>query len=415
MLKRIAIFGGSDDAPRRIAVVARDLPAYADRSFRTGGGCAEFLDALPFLDRAGLRGHFPQGFLRSGERFADVVGGGAVELVRTSGTSAERLQLLWEAGWWERQEEAALRTNPAIAPHLGESYTEAVLTTPLCSESVCKVGPSTLEERCIDNLLFLNTRDDPTRWTGAEAHRMATEIATFGPTAMEADPVYLASFLRICRKRAFPIAPPKWVTLTYEFVSAIDRGFIRSQLDCPLFDFYGLTEAGVFFLECPAGRHHFCGTDAIVEILREDSSALEEDVGEIVVTTWGNPRTPLLRYRTGDLARVTEEPCSCGMSGLTIATFEGRTRDVIAAPGRALTPRDIDTALNGVVGLAQYCCRQTAADAMRAEFVAENGSEPGSEIRERLAAVAPSMRIEARRVSFIPPEPSGKYRTVVPL
>lgn len=414
----VARFGVENQSPKSVHDIVKDLPLYAGRRYSLSKGMEEFLDAMPFMAKPDLRRHFPQGFLRPGVGFASLVASKKVEVVRTSGTSSDRLQVLWDADWWERQELAALRSHPHIAPHLNHAYREIVLTTPLCSESVCKTGPASMDERRIDHLLFLNTQHDPSRWSVPDLSRMAAEIEEFKPVAMEADPVYLAALARYIRDNKRPAPGLKWIILTYEFVSLIDKHAIHAVFGCPVFEFYGLTEAGVFFLECPRGRHHFCGSDSAVEILRPRDSALAVKLGEVFVTTWGNTAEPLLRYRTGDLVTMDNTACSCGIPGPVIASFEGRLRDVIEFPdGSAFTPRQIDIALFGTKGLAQYMCVHDQPESVRVDYVFDASAgapDPGDEIHSRLRSIWGKIAIHVRRVPFITPEQSGKYRTTVP-
>ncbi|MBI4179886.1 phenylacetate--CoA ligase family protein [bacterium] len=416
-----ARFGTDGASPRAVHDVVKDLPIYADRPFCLTDGTDGFLDALPFMTKADLRRYFPHGFLRPGTSFASLIASKKVEVVRTSGTSSDRLQVLWDADWWERQEAAALKSHAYIGPRMTGEYTEAVLTTPLCSESVCKTGPATMEERRVDNLLFLNTQHDPSRWTHSDLARMADEIDRFRPAAIEADPVYLAVLARHLRDSRRPVFKFDWIILTYEFVSAIDKTAIRGLFGCPVFEFYGLTEAGVFFLECPKGRHHFCGSDSVVEVFRVTEGddgwrGLPVNTGEAVVTTWGNSAAPLLRYRTGDLVTVGVDRCACGAPGPTVLSFEGRIRDVIKLPdGKVFTPRLIDDTLFGIPGLAQYVCVQEGPDSMRVDYVSDGPRDPGGEIVSQLHSILGTARVAARSAPFITPEQSGKYRTAVPL
>ena len=399
-----------------LAAAARDLPIYAGRDFH-GGSLAEILARQPFMDKADLRRQFPAGFLRPGENLASLLASRRAEVVRTSGTSGDRLQVLWEAGWWERQERAALLMNPLMAPHLGNGYREAVLTTPLCSESVCKTGPTTMEERCVDHLLFLNTQYDPTHWKTGELDRMAAELERFQPAALEAAPTYLAALARHFARTGRQPPPLRWILLAYEFVCGHDRTAVREVFDSPIFEFYGLTEAGVFFLECPLGRLHFCGSESVVEVLRPENCGLREGVGEVVVTSWGNRAAPLLRYRTGDLVSVDGAPCGCGMRGGVLRRFEGRLRDVLAFPSGFFTPRDIDEALAPVSGIMRYRCTEEVGGGLRVAFVAEPPAGNGNQLAqaiEKCLGDRLKLAVRAEPVPFIAPEPSGKYRSVVP-
>lgn len=411
----LAVFNADDRHMEAILKAVEGLPVYSDRQF-VRKDIDQFLKAMPFTTKADLRRHFPHGFLRPDTSFSDLVASGKAEVVGTSGTSSDRLQVLWEPDWWDRQEMAALSQHAFAGRFIGQDYREAVLTTPLCSESGCKIGPSTMDERLSDNLLFLNTHADPTRWTRTDLDRMCEEISLFQPTALEADPVYLAALARHVRDSGRSMPRFNWIVLTYEFVTFNDKALIGRVFGCPVYEYYGLTEAGVFFLECTGGSHHFCGTDAVIEIIRPDGVNLSPGTGEAVVTTWGNTAQPLLRYRTGDLLTVNKGPCRCGKAGPTLSSFSGRLRDVLDLPGgRSVTPREIDNALAGLPALAQYACVQETPRSLCVQYVSDGPDDPGDDVQGRLRDVLEDVEVSVKRQSFITPEPSGKYRTVVPL
>ncbi len=414
-------FGGGGQTPEEIYNAVKDLPIYSKRAFKIDAGMEGFLESLVFTTKSDLRKHFPNGFLRKSELLTNLVESKRVEVVRTSGTSAERLQVLWDTTWWDHHERKALCTNPIIQPFINSDYREAILTTPLCSDSVCKTGPLKMEDRIIDYMLFLNTQEDPTRWTATHLNQMEEELRRFQPIALEADPAYLAQFALFLEKSK--LRPPRlhWIILTYELVSLIHRKIIRSVFNCPLFEFYGLTEAGVFFLECSKGRHHFCGQNSCVEILRPHSLAqcgkqLDETIGEIVVTTWGNKVEPLLRYRTSDLARVDPNPCDCGRNTPTLERFEGRITELIETKdGKLITPRAVDSALSKIKGILHYRCIEEPGSKLRIEYVKIEGSDPEDEIAQALSPLFSGFKLSVHLQRFIAPTPSGKYRLLVPL
>src|SRR6516165_7963577 len=94
------VFGDWSGSPEALRLLARDLPIYRALSLAPAANLRDFLANVPLLTRQDLRANFPHGFLPSGVRFADLVGSKKVEVVRTSGTSSDRLQVLWADGWW---------------------------------------------------------------------------------------------------------------------------------------------------------------------------------------------------------------------------------------------------------------------------------------------------------------------------
>lgn len=411
----------SDDPPDAIHHLIKDLPIYASRSLSPDTKIYSLIQNQPFLYKQDLRAQFPKGFLRPNDDFTELLAAKKIEIVRTSGTSNDRLQCLWQVGWWDRHERLALSQNSLIRAFINSQYREAILTTPLCSDSVCKTGVLPMKERIVEDMLFLNTQEDPTRWTSTHLQQMLEDLEQFKPIALEADPVYLTHFARYLRD--VNQSPPRlrWIIVTYEFVSVFHRRFVESVFKCPVFEFYGMTEAGVFFLECPEGRLHFCGQNCLVEILRPSfpsdlETTFAPSIGEIVVSTWGNHAQPLLRYRTNDLVEIDDTSCRCGMVGQSIRRLHGRIRDILCLRnGRAFTPRQIDSSLSDIAGILQYQCIHEHPNSVRVRFVADGTENPRDEIESKLKALWGDVEIALESRAFIPPEPSGKYRVVVPL
>ena len=120
---------------------------------------------------------------------------GEIELVETSGSTAERTRILWDKGWWLHQEERGMRTNAVIDRSMGDAtrYHEAILTTPVCGLGSCHTGEMTFEERKDEHRLFLNSRADPTFWKDSDVTRMLDELGRHHTTGLESDPTYLAT------------------------------------------------------------------------------------------------------------------------------------------------------------------------------------------------------------------------------
>jgi phenylacetate-CoA ligase len=400
--------------------------AYAGRLAEGGSGtigAADLQDAastrrllmgLPILSKQDIRLHFPKRLLPEGLDWRAAVARNEAVLVATSGTTDERLQLLWEAGWWERQERAGLSLNRGVGRVLAGEYREAVLTSPLCSGLACHAGPSPLEERLIDNLLFLNHRGDPTYWTDADVRRMVEELNAFQPDGIEADPAYLAELSRRIRRLGLEVHQPSYVTLSYEFVSGLHRREIASVFRAPLLDLYGSTEAGVLFMQCEEGCLHHNERYSHVELVPSGLPGAPAALARLLVTTLESRFTPLVRYDIGDLVVRSDAPCRCGVGeGWVLRSIEGRVKDVtVATRGDAVTVGAVDRELSQTRGLVAYQLVQEV-DRYVVRYVAEEDSKPAiaGELRSRTRALyGEDAVVECSRERFFVPEASGKFR-----
>ncbi len=387
----------------------RGLPA-PDRALDMEEACRRALEGFPILTKDRLRGAFPHKLVPDGVVLADALKKQEVAFVGTSGTTGERVQVLWHQPWWDAQERDGFRVNALTRSCVEQpGYKEAVLTTPVCSGNLCHVGRLSMEMRTLDeNLLFLNQTADPSLWTDADVIRMADELDTFKPVALEGDPAYLAFFgVRLARLGRTPYRP-KFIDLSYEFPSRRHVATIKRAFGAPVLDAYGSTECGFVFMECDAGKLHHNFAWSHAEIVPVNGL---EGAGVLVVTPLRNPWLNLVRFDTGDLVRPATGTCTCGLAdGLVLESIEGRAKDCLVGPGGLVTVRSVDRALASVPGLLHYKLTQRSPSELDLDLVAD-GFDPLHEADaagalEPLFGARPSTRV----VTSVPVEASGKFR-----
>lgn len=410
---------------------ARRVPLYRgleppDPALPAGEAARRALAGFPVLTKERLRGAFPLGLVPEGARLGESVKSGDVLFVGTSGTTSERVQVLWHPPWWAAQERDGFAPHPvAAAAVAAPDYREAVLATPVCSGTVCHVGRATMDDRTVEHTLFLNEKADPALWTDADVRRMADELDAFRPAALEADPAYLA-FLA-ARLAALGRAPwrPTFIDLSYSLPSRIHlRAIAAAWPDVPIVDAYGSTECGFVYCQCPAGRSHPNLRWTLPELLPLAAPGLE-GLARLVVTTLDNPWLNLVRFDSGDLVRPAptsgaQAACACGRrDGPQLLRVEGRAADLLVAEGgRLVTPRAVDDALaavdaagGGLEGLLHFRLVQRGPRELELELV-PRGPDARLDVGAAAAAVAallgPTPR--ARVVRSVPPEASGKLR-----
>lgn len=90
-----------------------EVPLYRARLPQGENFTRELLSRLPFLTKNEIREGFPRNFLASEAALESLLDRNVVELEHTSGTSGERAPVLLRQGWWDEQEERALRLTPS--------------------------------------------------------------------------------------------------------------------------------------------------------------------------------------------------------------------------------------------------------------------------------------------------------------
>jgi phenylacetate-CoA ligase len=369
---------------------------------------------VPTIGKRELRRGFPISLVRRGQDLRAAMREQAVTLLATSGTTADRLQVIWEWTWWDPQEREAMRLNARAAKSLANAgYREAVLTTPACGAGVCHVGSQSVDERSIDGMLFFNESADPSHWTERDCERMLREWSDFAPSSVEADPAYLAIIARAALEHGVRLPRPDFITLTYETTTRAMRRDIGRALDAPLYQLFGATEAGVLFMECEHGRLHPNEQHSHIDLVPLPGA---RGLARVLVTTLGRAWMPLLRYDLGDVVRVAEsDDCPCGLrsDGPLLERVEGRQSDCTEAGGETITPLMLDDAIHAALGpdatMEQW---QLAGDTLH---VVDSESSSSAESCASAAAAVGALlarRVRSERVGAIAPEASGKYRLV---
>jgi len=370
----------------------------------TAGG--NFL-RLPLLTKREMREGFPQNFLPSAEALESLLALNLVELEHTSGTSGERVSVVFGRGWWDEQEERVLRLNSFVARVLEETpgARRATLTTPACNGQSCPAVWQSVAQRTIGRTRFLNLARIPFTLSDAELARMAQELADWGPQFLDASPAHAVRFALYCERQRLRFPSLRFVLCSYEFVSLAHRRILGRVFGVPVFNLFGATETGHLLMENERGEMLPSHDNAFLEVLSPD----EFGVGDLVVTTLTNDYMPLLRYRIGDLVERR------GSAGAATYVVHGRERDALrAGDGRRVTTRQVDECFAEIEGIAHYQLRQAAGGDCRLRYVPDAGG-PGAESLKQLASrledllKAPA-RVRTEAVNLLLPAPSGKFR-----
>ena len=386
----------------------REVPLYRDSIVRADCKSANFdcFQRLPLMAKPEMRNNFPQNFLPDGQTIEMLLAKNLIELEYTSGTSSERLPVIFGRGWWNEQEERALRLNNFVAKVLDEfpNARRATITSPACNGLTCPTVWMSREQRTFGNSLFVNLARIPFLIGEADLLHMAAEIADWAPQFLDVDPVHGARFALYCEQHGLKFPSLKFILCSYEFVSVVHRKILARVFGVPIFNLYGSTETGHLLMENEAGEMKpSCGT-AFLEIVNADVRG----IGELVVTTLTNDYMPLLRYRIGDLAEHVQ-PCEKHF------IVHGRARDaLVARDGERVTTWQIDQCFTGTDGIAHYELRQNEGGDCVLRFVPD-GIGPAEKDLHRVtsqleALLQSSTEIKTEAMPVLVPAASGKFR-----
>jgi phenylacetate-CoA ligase len=369
----------------------------------------ESLPALPFLTKAQMRADFPHNFLGQLVSLETLRARGELELEHTSGTSTERLPVIFAAGWWNAQEDRALRLNRRVAAVLDEfpAARRAAITSPACTGLTCPTGWLAREHRTVGNTLFVNLARIPFLLPESELERMAAEITDWAPQFLDVSPVHGARFARFCEQRGIRFPSLRFVLGSYEFVSHLHRRVIERAFGVPVFNLYGSTETGHLLMEDEHGAMKASRDTAFLEVVETDARG----IGQLIVTTLSNDWMPLVRYQIGDLVVHHARPYA------DTYVVHGRARDVLrAGDGTQITTWQVDQCFAGVAGLMHYELRQPGAGQIQLRYIAEADGPTEATLRDLSQRLGDLLKlpIGVQRMTTLLPAASGKFRLTLP-
>jgi phenylacetate-CoA ligase len=242
-------------------------------------------------------------------------------------------------------------------------------------------------------------------------------LARARPALLRGLPVYLLWLADRWSQRGRPGVGLRAVSSYGGLASGRMAARIGDGFGAPFADAYGTSELGPVAASCGRGPGmHVFEDQFIVEAHRGGGPAGPGRVGRLVVTDLINAAMPLIRYDVGDVGRLHTDPCPCGRTTARLEVL-GRVQEVLESPAGVLTAADVADAFFADPAVANFRLEETRPGCFEAAVVAgPSGGAPDLEAcRGRFAALHGGVRqVRARLVPFVRPEPSGKYRFVLP-
>ena len=218
--------------------------------------------------------------------------------------------------------------------------------------------------------------------------------------------------LKQLRKRGLRV-----IATTSEMLSDVDRKLIAEGFGVPVYDSYGLREAGLIGHECEYQTMHCMDEQVILETVDPETLKPTDDEGELVVTNIVGPAFPIIRYRTGDIVTLSREVCPCGRSLSSIKISGGRAVEfVVTRAGKWVVGYSFIYIARSVKGIVKFQIIQDKIGEVRIRLaVDERFPHDGVEQVKAKAAqrLGGDDEIIVEIVDDIRSAPSGKYRPVI--
>lgn len=378
----------------------RAIPFYARRNLelQSDADAHSLLSQIPLLFRKDLRVTLPKMWVRDGDDAKALLANGELSAVDTG----ESGRVLFRRGAFEMERRQALASEPRTAAHAGDGSKRAVLSVPNRGIGSCHSGDPSFEERREGNLLFLNSRQDPTFWTELVMDRMLDELGQHQTAVLEGDPFYIAVLARHAAAVGRRLDVTDHILFTSAHAGAIERDQIARVFSGTLIESVGMPEIPFILLQTAERAFCECSPSIFLEYLPAIASTPGCDSLHLVVaTTLDRTSQPLVRFVTGEMV-------SRNSSGV-ITSAEGSIAEAIVLPtGAIVSSLAIDRALAGVPGVAAFRAKQTEPTAVDVDVVGGDLAAAAQPLNSLLAGVA----VNVRHASAVAAEPSGRFKRV---
>jgi phenylacetate-CoA ligase len=178
----------------------------------------------------------------------------------------------------------------------------------------------------------------------APFEHIAKTINQFRPDVLVGYGSYLEALFRMLMARGVRMHGPRVLLYGADAMSLEGRRLIEEECGIAVLSYYNAAECFKIGFFCEQRTHFHLHEDLChVKIMNaQGGNAASGDTGEVVISNLVNRGTVLLNYRLGDVASVSNQPCSCGRTLLSLSDLEGRVEDIVSLPNGALVhPRAI--------------------------------------------------------------------------
>jgi phenylacetate-CoA ligase len=228
--------------------------------------------------------------------------------------------------------------------------------------------------------------------------------------------VTMAESLNIDLKELKPRGLSVIIT-TSEILSPVDRELIAAGFGVPVYDSYGLREAGLIGHECAHGTMHCMDEQVILETIDPETQQPTDGEGELVVTNIVGPAFPIIRYRTGDIVTLSTDLCQCGRNLSNIKISGGRAVEfIVTKAGKWVVGYSFIYIARSIKGIVKFqIIQETIGEILIRLVVDDNFPADGIEQAKQKASqrLGGDDIIQVEIVDDIKPARSGKYRPVI--
>ena len=210
---------------------------------------------------------------------------------------------------------------------------------------------------------------------------------------------------------------PKAIAVTAETLYSYQRIAIEKAFGCKVYNQYASSEGSPLITECTSGNLHVNLDSGIFEFLdAENNPAAPGNIAKMVVSSFRNLKTPLLRYNINDSVLLPKKQvlCDCGCKMPLVIKIVGREDDLLWTPEKGYVGR-MDTAYKGITGIVKSQLIQQSPEKLVVNNIVDHTYTAAIEakliqnLNERLGK---DIHIVVHSVDEIPLSANGKFDAV---
>ena len=201
-----------------------------------------------------------------------------------------------------------------------------------------------------DNQLFMSTY----HLTDSNLKHYIDKLNKFKPDLLDGYPSALYVLSKFINNNKLVLEfKPKAIATTAETLYDYQRLEIEKAFTCKVFNQYASSEGVPPITECRNGRLHIHEDTGYFEFLNNENLPTKPgEIAKVVVTSFRNWKTPLVRYDIQDsvLLPLIQEKCECGCNMKYVDSIIGREDDILWTEEKGYVGR-MDTAYKGLEGI----------------------------------------------------------------
>ncbi|AXT59932.1 phenylacetate--CoA ligase family protein [Aquimarina sp. AD10] len=244
------------------------------------------------------------------------------------------------------------------------------------------------------------------------------KLNSFKPILLDGYPSAIYILSRYINQNDLKLSfTPKAIAVTAETLYDYQRLEIQKAFNCHVFNQYASSEGSPFITECVEGNLHLNLDSGVFEFINtKGETAKAGEVAQLVVTSFTNLKTPLIRYNIEDTVLLSEnnKKCTCGCEMPIIEKLTGREDDILWTEEKGYVGR-MDTAYKGLEGIVKSQIIQESPKEIIVNLIADQQFDDTMKknlVHNLKTRLGENISYKINTVEDIPLGPNGKFDAV---